>query len=111
MKWLIYPYTPKSIPIIKNKSLLKCGEVVQVSAPLGFGLEGKNGYIWGNEKSEYIIRNKIEQEIDGIWITPEIGYMSMADKRAAISKVWEKMCAVYSRLDRQGMDCRKKFDQ
>ena len=30
MKWLIYPYTPKSIPIIKNKSLLKCGEVVQV---------------------------------------------------------------------------------
>lgn len=55
MKWLIYPYTPKSIPIIKNKSLLKCGEVVQVSAPLGFGLEGKNGYIWGNEKSEYII--------------------------------------------------------
>ena len=30
MKWLIYPYTPKSIPIIKNKSLLKCGEVVQI---------------------------------------------------------------------------------
>lgn len=35
MKWLIYPYTPKSIPIIKNKSLLKCGEVVQVSAHWG----------------------------------------------------------------------------
>ena len=87
MKWLIYPYTPKSIPIIKNKSLLKCGEVVQVSAPLGFGLEGKNGYIWGNEKSEYIIRNKIEQEIDGIWITPEIGYMSIDEILKALEKL------------------------
>ena len=83
MKWLIYPYTPKSIPIIKNKSLLKCGEVVQVSAPLGFGLEGKNGYIWGNEKSEYIIRNKIEQEIDGIWITHENKIIDLCKNKGA----------------------------
>lgn len=87
MKWLIYPYTPKSISIIKNKSLLKGGEVVQISAPLGFGLEGKNGYIWGEEKSEYIISNKIEQEIDGIWITPEIAYMSIDEILKALEKL------------------------
>lgn len=84
MKWLIYPYTPKSILIIRNKSLLKCGEVVQISAPLGFGLEGKDGYIWGEEKSEYIISNEIDQEIDGIWITPEIAYMSIDETLTAL---------------------------
>lgn len=84
MKWLIYPYTPKSIPIIRNKSLLKCGEVVQISAPLGFGLDGKDGYIWGEEKSEYIISNKIDQDVDGIWITPEIAYMSIDQTLTAL---------------------------
>lgn len=84
MKWLIYPYTPKSIPIIRNKELLKCGEIVQIAAPLGFGLDGKDGYIWGEEKSEYIISSEIDRKIDGIWITPEIAYMSIDEILTAI---------------------------
>ena len=54
MKWLIYPYTPKSIPIIKNKSLLKCGEVVQSISTIGVWIRGKNGYI-GEMKNQNIL--------------------------------------------------------
>lgn len=95
MRWLIYPYTSKFIPVIKNKELFKEGETAGLSAPLGFSLEGKDGLIWGEEASGYQVRQKVDTEIDGIWITPEIANMSVQEITEAIKALPVKGKKIY----------------
>lgn len=75
IKVAIFPYNPNYIPVLKNKNLLRDIEICHLLSPSGFGLTGKDGYIY-DDTSGYKIQDgfskKILEEIDCVWLTETI---------------------------------------
>lgn len=96
MRWLIYPYSPEFIPVLRSKELMTENQITCLAAPSGFALEGKDGYIWGTDKSEYKILTTVDPQMyDGIWITPEIAYMQEAEMFTAIDALHVSNKTIY----------------
>ena len=77
MRWLIYPYSPKFIPVIRYGKLSENDCITSVAAPTGFALEGKSVYVWEDSGKLKIQNEKdvMASEYDGVWITPEIAFI------------------------------------
>ncbi|MDE7433353.1 MAG: TIGR04066 family peptide maturation system protein [Lachnospiraceae bacterium] len=96
MKWLIYPYAPEFIPVVRYNEIIKNGEIALLSAPSGFALQDRDGFVWGTEKSGYQIQDTADTSLyDGIWITPEITYMQDSDIESAFNRLDIKGKTVY----------------
>lgn len=88
MKWLIYPYSPKFVPVIKYGKLSGNDSISAIVAPMGFALNGKSAFIW-EAGGALSIKSEadVTEEYDGIWITPEIKYMSDTEIVEGLSKL------------------------
>lgn len=95
MKWMVYPYSPKFIPVLRYRNLITDGVVAHISAPNGFAISGKDGFIFGKERSGYQIQDPRENDADGIWITPEISYLTQGERMSELEKLDVKDKAVY----------------
>lgn len=102
-KVAIFPYNASYIPVVKHKDLLKNIEITHLVSPIGFGLVGKDGYIYQDGSGYTIVdefSNEVLENIDSIWLVETVCDFGDEDLTTLIENIAKyKKSIILSRED------------
>jgi peptide maturation system protein (TIGR04066 family) len=92
MNVMVFPYDFEFLPVLKNRHLLTDITIKSLVSPSGFGLTGKDGYFFDDDKkSGLTIISQMSKEqfggIDAVWLTEAIKKLHPEEIREYIKNI------------------------